>query len=107
MFTSRLAALREERVRLSQELTVYTAEAAAAPHGSEEAHLSISAVLEDMEVCCHMRGWVFGQVHELLMQCCSAAILRASNLSVAAGVRATARMPVSAAMLRSPLFAVR
>jgi hypothetical protein len=73
MFTSRLAALREERVRLSQELAVYTAEAAAAPHGSEEAHLSISAVLEDMQVCGRVGGRVFGQVHaQLHGQCCHA-----------------------------------
>jgi hypothetical protein len=60
MFESRLATLREERARLSQELALYTAEVAAAPHGSDEAHLSISALLEDIEVRCWVPGGLTG-----------------------------------------------
>ncbi|GBF97415.1 hypothetical protein Rsub_09581 [Raphidocelis subcapitata] len=66
MFESRLATLREERARLSQELALYTAEVAAAPHGSDEAHLSISALLEDIEASTRNESAAFILVAQMM-----------------------------------------
>ncbi|GBF97416.1 hypothetical protein Rsub_09582 [Raphidocelis subcapitata] len=66
MFMSRLATLREERARLSKELALYTAEVAAAPHGSVEAHLSISALLEDIEASTRNESAAFMLVAQMM-----------------------------------------